>query len=1073
MNPIGLRRPVGQITQWNLSREVRTPQHGQLDESQRKVVEHNAGALIVLAGPGTGKTATLTQAVIARLEEGINPEEILVVTFARDAATEIRDRITSQIRGGAVPTITTFHSLALSIVREFSDRETQPRLMSAPEQEATIRELVAGYSDEQVLTSRIQWPQELAAALETRGLSVELRNALARVQTLNMSPEQIAAYAHEDKSEVWNVVALFQEEYLDNLAKKNLLDYNELMIVAHNLLGDRNIRESLQRRYKVIYVDEYQDSDPLQISILQLMTSSSTCLVVVGDPDQSIYAFRGAESKSIGTFQESFKHIQPQPRVHSLSTSYRFGPAIRDAAFRVISRNPVHPNLQDADGYRRLQVDESKTSSVEVTHYRDAEHQAAEIVERIMQMRAVHAFDWSDFAILVRSGVRSVPTLQRALISAGIPVATTYDDMPLSEELPVHALLLALKCAAGRLSPQDVHHLLHTGLGDMSASETRRLARLLKQEFPDVAKGAFWSEQVLADALLDPSMTGSLNPQAGGLALLKFLRLQRIMLDARIRIDRYDSADEILWTIWSESKWPERLHKMSLSLDASASIAHHHLDSVMALFEALGTYRRRIQSKLGWINATEHIQSLFVPTRESISTLNRDVVTLMSAHRSKGLDWNVVFVCSVDETTWPDLRRRTSVLTPERLTHQGLTGALDRTQVVQEERRLFYVACTRAKQYLFLSSTAGNTQGDSVASRYLSQAVPGSDFNPEQPVGDSPRYTAIQLIAQLRRIATDDMQSDEMKTAATQRLAFLAQQKDASGELLFPEAHPDSWWGVAPDTENAIPVDDPSKALYLRGSSLDTFDKCSLMWFLQRKAEAEETKNSSLSFGSVIHALADAIERGVIPADIEQIERVIDQFWSRLDFDTTWLRDKERKNALECMGAFLNWRQRRKRTLFGTEVDFDGTWTVTGPNGETEQFRLKGQADVVEMSDSTGVFIIDLKTFGTAPKQEDVENNLQLAIYQIAASLGFVTGDSSHTADGAAIVSLRKPKAELPLQIDQSSIENRRDWIESKMLHFANIARTEGYEATLCSSCRFCRFKKVCPLQNEGKQVLS
>lgn len=1068
-----MRRPINHIAEWTLDREPRSVQENSLDESQLKVVEHNTGALIVLAGPGTGKTATLTQAVIARLEEGVAAEEILVITFARDAAAEIRNRIISRIAGGPVPTVSTFHSLALSVVREFTDQEIQPKLVSAPEQEAMIRELVAGFVREPLLQSSIQWPDDLAEALETRGLSVELRNALARVQTLNLRPEDIAKIAANENSKVWEVIAPFLDMYLETLSHMNSLDYNELMIHANELLTINRVRETLQSRYKVIYVDEYQDSDPLQISMLQAITTTDSCLVVVGDPDQSIYSFRGAEAKSVENFQENFQHIHPEPKVHFLSTSYRFGSAIRDAALRVISRNPIHSHLHNVVGYRHLSVDENKQSSIEVNHYRDDEHQAAEIVEQIMQMRALHDYEWRDFAVLVRSGVRSIPTLQRALISAGIPVTTAYDEIPLVEEPPVHALILALRLAAGRLNAHEVSELLHSGLADMSASDTRRLARLFKQHSPEEAKGAFWSEEVLAKALLDPTMTGSINPQAGGLALVKFTRLQSLVLDARARIDRFDSADEILWSIWSDSKWPERLRRMSLSLDASASIAHHHLDSVMSLFEALGTYRRRIQAKIGWKNAYEHIHSLFVPTRQVISDVNRDAVTVMSAHRSKGLDWNVVFVCSVNESVWPDLRRRTSVLAPERLTRDSLSETIDRTIIVQEERRLFYVACTRAKQFLFVSSTSANSRSDVVASRYLSQVLPGSEYDPKQPALDSPRYTAIQLIAQLRRIASNPSQGIETRTEAIRRLAFLAQQKDEAGELLFPEAHPDSWWGIPTQSDSLNPIDDPKKPLYLRGSSLETFDNCSLMWFLQRKAEAEETKNQSLSFGSIIHALADAVEREVIPAQLEHIEAIITDLWPRLDFDTAWQREGERLSAVECMGAFLRWRQRRSRALYGTEVDFDGVWTLTKVNGETEQFRLKGQADIVEISDQNGVYIIDLKTFSTIPKPKEVEENLQLAIYQVAASLGFVTHNEEHTSAGAALVSLRKPTAGLPQQLDQSSIEERKEWIESKMLHFAEVARSEGYEATLCQSCKYCRFKKVCPLQNEGKQVLS
>ncbi|MFZ9693348.1 MAG: ATP-dependent helicase, partial [Candidatus Nanopelagicales bacterium] len=616
MNPVSLRRNLSHVANWTLNRDLQKQIDYSLDDSQMKVVQHNRGALIVLAGPGTGKTATLTQSVIARLKEGISAEEILVITFARDAAAEVRNRIISRIDGGQIPTISTFHSLALSIVREFTNEEAIPKLVSAPEQEAMIRELVSGFAEEELLKNTISWPEDLSEALTTRGLSVEIRNALARVQTLGLRSEDIERIANEENNEVWKVVGPFLRMYLDTLADMNSLDYNELMIHANELVELEFVRTQMQERFKVIYVDEYQDSDPLQIKLLKALTTKDTCLVVVGDPDQSIYSFRGAETQSVENFAETFGHILPRPSIHFLSTSYRFGEAIRDAAHRVISRNPIHPHLQNATGYRQLQVNLEKQSSIDVTHYRDDEHQATEIVEKIMQLRASHNFEWQDFAILVRSGIRSIPTLQRTLISAGVPVTTTFDEIPLIEEPPVHALLLALKCAAGQLTTHEVIELLHTGLADMSPSDTRRLARLLKQHHPELAKGAFWSESILSDALMQPAFTAPLNPELGGISLVKFQRLQKILLDARTQVNQAKSADEILWDIWTQSKWPERLRKMSLSNDASASIAHHHLDSVISFFESLATYRRRIQAKLTWRNTEKHIQSLYVPTRQ-------------------------------------------------------------------------------------------------------------------------------------------------------------------------------------------------------------------------------------------------------------------------------------------------------------------------------------------------------------------------------------------------------------------------------------------------------------------------
>ncbi|MGW9040180.1 UvrD-helicase domain-containing protein, partial [Streptomyces sp. NPDC055721] len=279
----------------------------QLDAAQREVVDHTGGPLLVLAGPGTGKTTTLVESVAARMERGADPERLLVLTFSRKAAVELRDRMATRLGGRRPPQATTFHSYCYALIRAHQDAElfAEPlRLLSGPEQDLAVRELLAGQIDlEKAGLGRVGWPDELRACLTTRGFADEVRAVLARSRELGLGPDALARFAERVGRPDWKAAAGFLAEYLDVLDLQGVLDYTELVHRAVLLAGSVTLPA-----YDAVYVDEYQDTDPAQVRLLHALTGGGRSTVVGGGgPAPGNKPLRGAPG-------DGHRHIPPPRR---------------------------------------------------------------------------------------------------------------------------------------------------------------------------------------------------------------------------------------------------------------------------------------------------------------------------------------------------------------------------------------------------------------------------------------------------------------------------------------------------------------------------------------------------------------------------------------------------------------------------------------------------------------------------------------------------------------------------------------------------------------------------------------
>ncbi|MCW2760543.1 MAG: UvrD/REP helicase [Marmoricola sp.] len=431
-------RPAGAAYQL-VGRQPDPDRAPDLDPSQQAVVAHEGGPLLVLAGPGTGKTTTLVEAIVDRIENrGAEPESVLALTFSRKAAEQLRDRVTARLgRTTSTTLCSTFHSFAYGLIRQYSPPELYAgplRLLSAPEQDVVLRQLLAESPEAQA----VQWPESLRRASQTRGFAHEVAAVLGRAREKGLDADALRAFGTEHDIAEFVAAGWFLEQYLHNLDFLGATDYADL--IRRAVIEAVDHQAELRDRFRHVFVDEYQDTDPGQVRLLRALAGDGGDLTVVGDPHQSIYAFRGAEVRGILDFPDRFRHRDGRPAdVQALSQVRRFGPRVLLASQRLASRIPLTGSI-DVAARTAFTNPESVTDGgrdrVEVLTY-DTERAEVERVSDLL--RRAHLEDgvpWSQMAVLVRSGRTSIPVLRRGLAGAGVPVEVASDETPWSASRP-------------------------------------------------------------------------------------------------------------------------------------------------------------------------------------------------------------------------------------------------------------------------------------------------------------------------------------------------------------------------------------------------------------------------------------------------------------------------------------------------------------------------------------------------------------------------------------------------------------------------------------------------------------
>ncbi|HJQ46231.1 MAG TPA: ATP-dependent DNA helicase [Amycolatopsis sp.] len=1046
-------------------RPVEPPCAQEWEPTARSLIEGPGGFARVLGGPGTGKTSLLATVAAHRIDSGVDPERVLVLTTSRRAADALRADITRRATGGAdgrtirEPIVRTVHSYAFALLRLQATAQglPAPRLLSSPEQDVVVRDLLAGDLE----SGAEYWPDQLRPALAVPGFAEELRDLLLRAAERGLGPEDLVKLGRRTDRPQWISAGVFWHQYEEvtvlagagghalGTPGSPALDAAELVASALvEMEGDPDLLTREQARIRHVFIDDAQHLDHLQWRLLHLLGSAAEDFVLAGDPDQAVFSFRGADPSLLTDADPTGERTVTLTRTHRLSAE------VQSAVARLAG------TLAGAGRHRKLTVrPDAERGSVKVRLMPTPAAEAGWVADQLRRAHLIDGVPWSEMAVLVRSPGRSFPVLQRALRAAGVPIASAAEELPLARQPVVRPLLAVLRVAVDTalLDVDVAEMLLSSPLGGADPLALRRMRRGLRR-LELAAGGERSSDDLLLEVLRDNDKLAGL-PDAEAAPIR---RIGALIETTTAAIRRGAPVEQVLWELWQGSGLQQRLVRLSARGGTLGSQADRDLDAVVALFHAAGRYVDRLP-RASVAAFAEYLASQTIAGDSLAPVAARgEGVSLLTAHAAAGREWTVVAIAAVQEGSWPDLRLRGSLLGVERLVDllSGVDGDVvsATAPILAEERRLFYVAASRARRTLLVSAVAGE---DEQPSRFVDDVEANSADDSAvdsrmKPAGRS--LVLAELVGELRKAACDPKTSPDRRGLAARQLARLA----AAG---VPGAHPDSWYGVA-DASTADPLYGSGDIVRISPSTVDTLSKCPLRWVIERHGGADPAQLAAVT-GTLVHGLAQAAADGL---DEQGLRQALDEAWAKVDAGAPWFSRRERTRVEQMVRNFLTWlsTSRAELTQLGVEQDIE----VELPLGEGDLIvKLRGRVDRLESDRDGRPVIIDLKTGKNAVTGADAEEHPQLAAYQLSVVLG-AFGEGKRPG-GAKLVYLAKANAKTgAAEREQPPLDDDSGgrWLE-KMQQVATSATGPEYQATENADCDRCPARGTCPLRPEGRQV--
>ena len=654
-----------------------------LNARQKEAVRYLDGPLLVLAGAGSGKTSVITRKIAWLIQEcGIQPARVAAVTFTNKAAREMKTRVSEQLKGTDAKglAISTFHTLGLTILRkELAASGYKPGFSIHDSEDSLnlIRESLRGHKG--VTPESVQW--QISA----------WKNAL-------LSPEQAAAGSNGDT--LLSSAAQVYAEYQRSLKAFNALDFDDLILQPVHLLRDHaEVRTRWQQLVRYLLVDEYQDTNAGQYELVKLLVGDGGALTVVGDDDQSVYAWRGARPENLHQLKDDYTNL----KVIKLEQNYRCTGRILKAANTLIANNP---HLFE----KRLWSEHGFGDPVRVLACRDDEHEAERVVSELMHHKFLHNTDHRDYAILYR-GNHQARQFERVLREQRIPYYLS-GGLSFFERTEVRDIMAYLKLLANPDNDSAFLRVVNTPRREIGAATLEKLSAYAQGRNLSLFAASF--EMGLAQHLNDRQLA----------ALKRFCVWLSDLADRA----KEEQPATVLSSLLSDIAYDTWLKETCDSLEA----AEKRMQNVLELTGWLTRLAKQVQ---------EDEPSTFAELVARLSLIgmldnedddnNNDQVSLMTLHAAKGLEFPHVFIVGMEEGLLP---HRTSIA----------EGAENADTAIEEERRLAYVGITRAKTTLAFSYAKQRKRYGEVVScepsRFLNELPAddlqwegkGSNVNPEQ-----------------------------------------------------------------------------------------------------------------------------------------------------------------------------------------------------------------------------------------------------------------------------------------------------------------------------------------------------
>ncbi|WP_354214400.1 MULTISPECIES: ATP-dependent DNA helicase [unclassified Arthrobacter] len=1098
-----------------------------LSADQRGAVEvpHGSGPVLVPGAPGTGKSTVLIEAAVRRaVQDGVDPERILILAPGRLAADSLRDRFTARLdRSLSTTPARTWASYAFDLIRRAKAEgilplPRAPRLLSGPEQDLIIKELLEGH---RMPGLELPWPADLEAALETRGFRHEVRLLFDRIIESGRTATDLAEMGRHCGRPDWIAAAALYSEYRDvlDLRMPEAFDPAGIITTARQIFQDEpDFLAAERERLQLVLVDDVQEANPAVFELLADIAAGKDCYVAFS-PDTVVQGFRGARPDLVADLP---RLLSAESRVveRPLWYTHRHAPAIAEAWLGVAGRISQRAGGQLA---RRLEQPGSVAGSahsgtaavvephaiaagnVEAHLVPSPVHELRYVTQRILDQHVNRGRDLGEIAVIVRNGGQ-LTELQRYLSGQGIAVRVPVAESAVRDEVAVRPLLDAYAIALDPelLTPEAAVALLTSRIGGATSIELRRLRQSLRREELQ-GGGGRTSDALLVEALLEPGALVTLGVE--GRSARRTARM--IQAGRKAAAQPGANAETVLWSLWHSTGLANAWTEAALSGGSHGARADRDLDAMMALFHTAERYVDQMPGA-----SPEQFLEYLLNQELPMDTLAAraqvdDAVELMTPASAAGRQWPVVIVAGLQEGVWPNTRLRGELLGSSLFAdavEHGVSYALQLDplsrlrEIRYDELRSFSTAISRAEDLLICTAVSSEDDQPSSFLDYVAPLEPGQEDRGFTPV-ERP-MTLRALVAELRQYAQLDGKYGPEAAEAARVLAALA-----TAEPPVPGAHPDSWWGLLP-LSSSEPVVPAGGTVYVSPSKVESVQKSPLDWFVQA-AGGEAATDFARSLGTLVHAIAQDMPEASGGQYVEELVRR----WPTLGMKDNWegkLDFQRAETMVRKLAQYVLVMRSEGRNLLGVEQDFevrlpdlppmravddggpgggvpDPDAGVPDPDdGETgsRSAVLRGQVDRLELDSEGRLVIVDLKTGKRQPGKTELSRHPQLGAYQAAVLAGGfpdapgTTGAAELDAavPGGAVLAQLGTATKSPGVQQQEPLDPEENWALAMVNDAAALMAGNSFEARHdpakgSHGGHGCRLPEVCPLCIRGKQV--
>lgn len=955
-----------------------------LNKKQREAVQHGDGPLLIIAGAGTGKTTVVTERIkYLILKKDVLPSQILALTFTEKASREMEERVDVTMPYGYTEMwIETFHAFCDRILRsEAINIGLNPSYSLATETEAIL------FLRKHLFSFNLDYFRPLG---NPHKFLQGMLQHFSRLKDEDIDPSQYLRYAQKisnDPDEIKKTMELTEayKTYEELKTKEGIMDFSDLIANTLKLFRTRkNILKNYQEQFRYILVDEFQDTNYAQNQLAILLAGDRKNITVVGDDDQAIYRWRGAAISNIIQFKKHF----PKAKVVTLTENYRSTEEILNKSYLLIQENnPDRLEVKEKVNKKLTSVRKIKGDPIELLFAQRVEDEAELVTKKINEFttsNSSRATRYSDIAILVRANDHSLPFV-RSLERAHIPYQFLGPGQLYHQE-EIKDLIAYLKVLYNFEDATSLYRILNMPIFKLEPRDIASLLNFAKKRNLTLFEAIeHYDELFLQDAAKEK------------------LKIIGTMVKRHLRKIPKETAGQILYYFLQDSGILKQL------LEAKNEKKIEQAKNIAKFFDRLKSFEvehedASVFAVVDWIDLS--MQMGESPLASDVDWTENNAVNILTVHSSKGLEFPVVFLVNLVGQRFPTRERKEQIPIPQDLIKEILPVG---DYHLQEERRLFYVGMTRARDNLFL--TAAKYYGEGKRERKISPFV-------SESLGE-------EVIKQVT----------SEKQQLTNQLSLLD-------------------FGVKESDKSQSTISHiPYAISYLSYSQIQTFDICPLHYKLRYILKIPTPQTAAQSFGTSVHSVLRDFYKLWVSGEkipIDQVQKLLENVWITEGYASKTHEKTAKEKAKTIITSYLKKNFSKSGNLpIALELPF--LFTV-------RKLKVGGRIDRIDALNKGKIEIIDYKTGSNIPSEKELDQNQQLTFYALAATEVKDNLLGKNPEDIVLSLHYLEEEKKFTTTRTKEQLEEAKIWILQK----AETIATSDFTCSGSLLCQNCEYKMLC-----------